>query len=758
MSNRSRIKSSLRLRLKPVLTHHKNKNRTTQTDSLSTILHKKLVYRRNRYRSSSFYKGESLLFRLGRCARFSDRNSFYMKSFASMLKSNRWLSRLALTSWLLTGLLQLPGSPLPAQTAQAGDTRQSEMWLNASRAEFTGWQHHATTVSGEQIQLDSRNLLPGHDPYGAGQFQAGNYYNGGSFFYGEALAPYYSPAGGFDSAVVSWNALTPANTWVELRLRALVGNRWTTEYVMGIWSSENETIRRHSLNQSDADGRVDTDTLNLKSRATAFQLRAILFTTQPGITPSLSLAGVSLVRNGTAPFLAPQRAAWGLNLAVPERSQMIYPNGGEIWCSPTSSSMLLAYWAGKANLPGLNQPVPTAASHTFDWIYDGNGNWPFNTAWVGAVGGGNLKAYVSRLTGLSEIEKWIVQGVPVIVSIAYAPGQLTGTPIPQSNGHLLVVRGFDGAGNVITNDPAADPRLGQPIQIVYNRAQFEQRWLTTSGGAAYLIYPANQKTGDNLAHFADPAIHSIWSKADSTVGAGNSGRSWLWGPGPLTPARLETYADGPTGGRLVQYFDKSRMEVTRPAADRSASWFVTNGLLTVEMVSGQVQVGDAAFIASPPANIPVAGDPVSPDAPTYATFRSLASLEGHQTERRAPNRLNSPVTASLDRQGQIGLTANSQGVTIANYDDKLGHNLPNVFWSWMNDPARSGLTEGWLFALGYPISEPYWVRINLNGQPRTVLVQLFERRALTYTPGNPTPFQVEMGNIGQHYLSWRYGF
>jgi len=33
-------------------------------------------------------------------------------------------------------------------------------------------------------------------------------------------------------------------------------------------------------------------------------------------------------------------------------------------------------------------------------------------------------------------------------------------------------------------------------------------------------------------------------------------------------------------------------------------------------------------------------------------------------------------------------------------------------------------------------------------------VQLFERRALTYAPANPGPFQVEFGNIGQHYLAW----
>jgi hypothetical protein len=38
-----------------------------------------------------------------------------------------------------------------------------------------------------------------------------------------------------------------------------------------------------------------------------------------------------------------------------------------------------------------------------------------------------------------------------------------------------------------------------------------------------------------------------------------------------------------------------------------------------------------------------------------------------------------------------------------------------------------------------------------------VFIQAFERRVLTYTPGNPPGFAVEFGNIGQHYYLWRYG-
>ena len=55
------------------------------------------------------------------------------------------------------------------------------------------------------------------------------------------------------------------------------------------------------------------------------------------------------------------------------------------------------------------------------------------------------------------------------------------------------------------------------------------------------------------------------------------------------------------------------------------------------------------------------------------------------------------------------------------------------------------------------ISESYWTRVKVSGVERDVLVQLYERRVLTYTPSNPDGWKVEMGNVGQHYYPWRYG-
>src|SRR5829696_5849580 len=82
----------------------------------------------------------------------------------------------------------------------------------------------------------------------------------------------------------------------------------------------------------------------------------------------------------------------------------------------------------------LNQEVPTVARGTYDNGYRGNGNWPFNTAYAASYG---LKASVNRFSSLGQVELWIAKGVPVIASISWGRGELTGTPIPASSGHLL---------------------------------------------------------------------------------------------------------------------------------------------------------------------------------------------------------------------------------------------------------------------------------------------------------------------------------
>src|SRR5687767_13417381 len=83
--------------------------------------------------------------------------------------------------------------------------------------------------------------------------------------------------------------------------------------------------------------------------------------------------------------------------------------------------------------------------------------------------------------------------------------------------------------------------------------------------------------------FRDAAFESVWTRTDLLVKNGTVKRSYYWGPQPGF-GTYEDYAEGLGGKRLVQYFDKSRMEINDPNANRSDPFYVTNGLLSVELI------------------------------------------------------------------------------------------------------------------------------------------------------------------------------
>ncbi|MDQ6694758.1 MAG: molybdopterin-dependent oxidoreductase [Chloroflexota bacterium] len=260
--------------------------------------------------------------------------------------------------------------------------------------------------------------------------------------------------------------------------------------------------------------------------------------------------------------------------------------------------------------------------------------------------------------------------------------------------------------------------------------------------------------------FADPAFQSTWERTDKAVADGAVKRSFYWGPAPRD-AQQEAYAEGAEGKRLVQYFDKSRMEINNPSGNKNDPFYVTNGLLTVELITGRMQVGNNTYTDRYPAEIPLASDSDDATAPTYATFSRLME--------KADNKVGSAKPSFIDRASNVTTPINIAATTqqqIVYYEPTTGHNVPRVFWDFLNasGPVYIGgksvtgrLNDPWFYAAGYPISEPYWANVKIGGQLNTaVYIQAFQRRVLTFVPSLPAGFQVQMGNIGLHYYDWRY--
>ena len=309
-----------------------------------------------------------------------------------------------------------------------------------------------------------------------------------------------------DQFIISWNtsAALPHMAGIKVEARAIYPSHITRYYCIANWSLDNSLYPRESTkDQKDADGDVWTDTLALNKPARLLQLRI----TEQGVPASAATTSMLKLLTVCASGLTTSTSDVAANthkpnrpsgeISVPGRTQLGWPDAAG-WCSPTSTAMVLAFWANRLQRPELDVPVPEAAHSIYDPVYNGTGNWPFNTAFAGSFPG--ITAFVSRLSSIGELEKWPNCGLPIVVSVSY--DLLKGKDKAQDAGHLMVCVGFTAEGDIVLNDPAHHPELGEPCRRVFSRANFIKAW-ANSHNTVYIIYPE----GTHLP--ADPEHH--WS-------------------------------------------------------------------------------------------------------------------------------------------------------------------------------------------------------------------------------------------------------
>jgi Peptidase_C39 like family len=315
-----------------------------------------------------------------------------------------------------------------------------------------------------------------------------------------ALLSPQTPTADATELIPSWGAFTPPDTWVELQLRAQVAGRWGKWYRVAAWDSAPQGSRRTSFDeQADADGKLATDTLILAAPAQAAQARVLLCAEPGADMPELESLALCLTAMDQAP--APERSApvasppsfvlrpSSLPMPLLLSQYLTDPEQGHRWCSPTAMTMLLAYWhaqTGDDRLVPYTGPealLARAVPLIYDPGWEGTGNWPFNTALAAALG---LTAYVTRLHSFAQLARWVAAGVPVPISIRWKPGQLEGA-IGSGNGHIAVVRGFEG-GRVLMAEPASHDTAA--ITRSYDAGQLYACW-QQAGAAVYIVHPTS---------------------------------------------------------------------------------------------------------------------------------------------------------------------------------------------------------------------------------------------------------------------------
>jgi hypothetical protein len=264
-----------------------------------------------------------------------------------------------------------------------------------------------------------------------------------------------------------------------------------------------------------------------------------------------------------------------------------------------------------------------------------------------------------------------------------------------------------------------------------------------------------------------------WARTDKPVADLLVTRTWMWGPEANSPLLYEEYDEASGGKRVVQYFDKSRMEINNPAHDVNDPWYVTNGLLVNELITGQKQVGENRFEPGTPSLAYVVGDQDDSNGVAYAHLGPALRGDPGFTEQYQQG---DTIILHFEWFGGgphmprvLAVTPDERfavhEATAVQYVAETGKWVASPFWDFMTSSGPvyedgtthdAALFQNPYYATGFPVTNPYWGRFKVAGTVKDVLLQCFQRRCLTYTPDNPDGWKVEAGNVGQHYYDWRY--
>jgi hypothetical protein len=283
----------------------------------------------------------------------------------------------------------------------------------------------------------------------------------------------------FRDVLPSWNVDAAAGTGfvVELRVDATGAGDWSPWLHVGDWGDPSFAPPIASRAVAFPGGRIAVDVLEGERAFVAAQLRVRAFTRDAGgelVIRRLTLA----LRDETATVERAELPAdrpLGRVLDVPARSQRTErPEIAGRICSPTSVAMVLAF-------RGVAASTSDVAARAHDPAHDLYGIWPRNvqTAWSFGVSG-----HVACFSDWAVVERSILAGTPLVVSLAAKEGELRGAPYASTPGHLIVLAGFDAQGDCVVVDPAAsDPR---EARRTYARVDLERVWMLR-GGTAYVL-------------------------------------------------------------------------------------------------------------------------------------------------------------------------------------------------------------------------------------------------------------------------------
>jgi hypothetical protein len=281
------------------------------------------------------------------------------------------------------------------------------------------------------------------------------------------------PVAGATHFVPSLAALTETPYSARLELSVRVDGAWTA-WTAGVGLGPSPFAALPAVNGLEAD--VDLFRARKPVEAARLRLRLHSATAAAVLVAPWMLALSAFEPPAAWPDPAP--AGGAARLDVPAHSQMEADQQiARRICSPTCVAMVLDFWRRPVRLEAL-------AAEMFDTTTDLYGIWP---AAIVAAGRRGLAGYVLRFPEWAAAAWCLARGLPIIASVRYAAGELTGAAVPQTSGHLLTLTGWEG-DEVLVNDPGA-PSVAS-VGRRYRLDELARVWLERAGVGYVLFSPS----------------------------------------------------------------------------------------------------------------------------------------------------------------------------------------------------------------------------------------------------------------------------
>lgn len=279
----------------------------------------------------------------------------------------------------------------------------------------------------------------------------------------------------FNELIISWNAQRPQYGELHFNISLKIQDQWTPYLPYAAWGSVGQ---KGSVAKADTFPiTISQDLLEIGEgkKASGFRIQ-IEVCNGAQFADFYSLHACASVTGDFLPEAIASEESTELSIPLISQMKLIHPRNKDM-CSAASTASLVSFLLQKNRI----DPV-CFAMQSHDEDSNIFGNWVLNVAYAWTILGRKWHCWVQRLKGFKDIQTQLKKNIPVVVSIK---GPLSGSALTYSQGHLLVVKGYDHKQKkVLCMDPAF--AADELTDVSYDLQDFIDAW-ARRGCIAYVF-------------------------------------------------------------------------------------------------------------------------------------------------------------------------------------------------------------------------------------------------------------------------------